>query len=211
METQETAALPTEDSSGTPPADSIFYKPHLFIVCMRNQNGDTFNDITIDLRGGGGGARTNNYHGNGYDVESTSAGSVPSRQSRYSAYPQVRPTNPLYASQSTLKTQGSNGRGSSKSSATLVTRRQKFDPQAPRRPSDWRWLAILCVILFFPTGLFAFAFARKAQNKFHDGFVPESHKLNKRALILCIVSILCGVALIIGLLFAFDAWPRTNG
>lgn len=60
-------------------------------------------------------------------------------------------------------------------------------------------------------GLFAFAFARKAQNKFRDGFVMDAHKLNKRALILCIISILCGIALIIGLLFGFDAWPRTNG
>jgi hypothetical protein len=34
-----------------------------------------------------------------------------------------------------------------------VTRRQKFDPQAPRRPSDWRLFAILCIILFFPTGM----------------------------------------------------------
>ena len=71
-------------------------------------------------------------------------------------YPQVRATNPLYSSQSTIGTRGSNGRAvgapSSKSSATLVNRRQKFDPQAPRRPSDWRWLAILCIILFFPLG-----------------------------------------------------------
>jgi hypothetical protein len=60
-------------------------------------------------------------------------------------------------------------------------------------------------------GLFAFAFARKAQDKFRDGFVMDSHKLNKRALILCILSIICGITLIIGLLFGFDAWPRTNG
>jgi hypothetical protein len=76
----------------------------------------------------------------------------------FEEYPQVRPTNPLYSSQSTLKTQGSNpqagGAPSSKSSATLVNRRQKFDPQAPRRPSDWRWLGILCIILFFPLGMF---------------------------------------------------------
>lgn len=76
----------------------------------------------------------------------------------FQEYPQVRPTNPIYSSQSTLRTQGSNpapmrGVPSSKSSATLVNRRQKFDPQAPRRPSDWRWLAILCIILFFPLGL----------------------------------------------------------
>lgn len=75
-------------------------------------------------------------------------------------YPQVRATNPLYSSQSTIKTHGSNGQAggvpSSKSSATLVNRRQKFDPQAPRRPTDWRWLAILCIILFFPVGMFDF-------------------------------------------------------
>ena len=130
-----------------------------------------------------------------------------------------------------MKTLGSNQGAprapSSKTSATLVNRRQKFDPQAPRRPSDWRWLAILCIILFFPlgkystesninlillvSGLFAFAFATKAQRKFRDGFVVESHQLNKRALILSILSILCGIALFIGLLFGFDAWPRSNG
>ena len=64
-------------------------------------------------------------------------------------YPQVRPTNPLYSSQSTIKTPTIK----SKSSAKLVDRRQKFDPQAPRRPSDWRWLAILCIFLFFPLGM----------------------------------------------------------
>jgi len=65
--------------------------------------------------------------------------------------------------------------------------------------------------MFFFLGLFAFAFARKAQHKFRDGFIIDSHKFNKRALILCILSILSGIALIIGLLFGFDAWPRTNG
>jgi len=176
-----------------------------------------FNDIRIDLRGGAGVA-LNSGQPNSYlnDNDRRSQGSVPSRISRYSEYPQVRPTNPIYSSQSTLRTQGSNpvpirGVPSSKSSATLVNRRQKFDPQAPRRPSDWRWLTILCIILFFPLGLFAFAFATKAQRRFRDGFVMEAHQLNKRALILSIISILCGIALIIGLLFGFDAWPRTNG
>jgi len=60
-------------------------------------------------------------------------------------------------------------------------------------------------------GLFAFAFACKAQNKFLNGFITDAQKLNTRALILCILSILCGIALIIGLLFGFDSWPRTNG
>lgn len=66
-------------------------------------------------------------------------------------------------------------------------------------------------ITSFLLGLFAFAFARKAQSKFRDGFVVDSHQLNRRALILCILSIICGIGLIIGLLFGFDAWPRTNG
>ncbi|CAF0922741.1 unnamed protein product [Rotaria sordida] len=195
------------------------------IHLMRHGTGDyeqsAFNDIRIDLRGGGGDANINKnqtYYAHQYSTETDqrSQTSVPSRISRYAEYPQVRPTNPLYSSQSTIRTHGSNAQAiggvpSSKSSATLVNRRQKFDPQAPRRPSDWRWLAILCIILFFPLGLFAFAFARKAQSKFRDGFVMDSHKLNKRALILCILSIICGIALIIGLLFGFDAWPRTNG
>ncbi|CAF1566081.1 unnamed protein product [Rotaria sp. Silwood1] len=183
---------------------------------MRHGTGDyeqpAFNDIRIDLRGSGDDGPNINTNQTYYPIRYTnendqrSQSSVPSRISRYAEYPQVRPTNPLYSSQSTIGTRGSNpqivgGVPSSKSSATLVNRRQKFDPQAPRRPSDWRWLAILCIILFFPLGLFAFAFARKAQNKFRDGFVMDSHKLNKRALILCILSIICGIALIIGLLF----------
>ncbi|UJR31618.1 hypothetical protein I4U23_019100 [Adineta vaga] len=90
-----------------------------------------FNDIRIDLRnGGGGGGLSNNptYYGNRYppDNDQRSQGSVPSRVSRYSEYPQVRPTNPLYSSQSTIRTQGSQphagGASSSKSSATLVNR-----------------------------------------------------------------------------------------
>ncbi len=72
----------------------------------------------------------------------------------FEEYPQVQPTNPFYSSRSTVKTQGSSSHASnSRSSATLVNRRQKFDPQAPRRPSDWRLLAILCIILFFPIGM----------------------------------------------------------
>jgi len=177
----------------------------------------TFNDIRIDLRA------------NNDQTDHRSHSLVPSRIPRYSGktnnrnwikisvcskeYPQVRATNPLYTSRSTIKTQSISTPHSSTSrtSATLVNRRQKFDPQAPRRPSDWRWLAILCIILFFPLGLFAYAFARKAQLKFRDGFLFDAQKFNRRALILCILSILCGVTLIIGLLFGFDAWPRTNG
>lgn len=145
-----------------------------------------FNQIRIDLRGGAGKSLANptsNMYPRRFQTENDqrSQGSIPSRISRYSGeeenkkpfnssessslqffsfaeYPQVRPTNPLYSSQSTLKTLGSNpaapGLPSSKSSATLVNRRQKFDPQAPRRPSDWRWLAILCIVLFFPLGFY---------------------------------------------------------
>ncbi|CAF1156895.1 unnamed protein product [Rotaria magnacalcarata] len=178
---------------------------------MRYDTQDTgepiFNDIRIDLRG-------NNLNTNQHTTENDqrSNSSIPSRISRFSEYPQVRPTNPLYSSQSIFNTQGFNPLASvAKSSATLVNRRQKFDPQAPRRPSDWRWLAVLCIMLFFPTGLLAFAFSHKAQIKFRNGFIIDSNKLNNRALILCIISILCGITLIIGLLFGFDAWPRTNG
>jgi hypothetical protein len=82
--------------------------------------------------------------------------------------------------------------------------------------SNWYVNSIILICSFskqsyFSLGLFAFAFARKAQNRFRDGFIADSHKYNKRALVLCILSILCGVALIVGLLFGFDAWPRTNG
>ena len=85
----------------------------------------------------------------------------------------------------------------------LSTRFVIFTNHYFHRPSQFLFVLQL--------GLFAFAFATKAQRKFRDGFVMESHQLNKRALILSILSILCGIALIIGLLFGFDAWPRTNG
>ena len=68
-------------------------------------------------------------------------------------YPQVHPTNPIYSTQSSAERPGSDRTPSnSRSSATLVSRRQKFDPRRSRRPSDWRGLSILSIILFFPTG-----------------------------------------------------------
>lgn len=47
--------------------------------------------------------------------------------------------------------------------------------------------------------------------KFRDGFINQAHRLNRGALIMCILSILAGIAVILVLLFGFDAWPRTNG
>lgn len=144
-------------------------------------------------------------------------------------YPQVRPTNPLYASTFTIRTLTSAVSNAS-STATVVERRKKFDPQLPKRPSDWRWFAVLCIFLFPPTGkpirsidrssprpfcsrlgLIGFGLARKAQIKCKDGFLDESRKLNKRALIFCIISVICGVALLLGLFYGFDSWPRSNG
>lgn len=63
----------------------------------------------------------------------------------------------------------------------------------------------------FSKGIVAFGLAYKAQTKFRDGFIDESRKLNKRALTLCIISIICGISTGLALLFSFDAWPRTNG
>jgi hypothetical protein len=145
-------------------------------------------------------------------------------------YPQVRPTNPLYSSTFTIRTLSSAVSNAS-STATVVERRKKFDPRLPKRPSDWRWFAVLCIFLFPPTGknqlrnmifnrilfflfcvgLIAFGLARKAQVKCKDGFLDEARKLNKRALILCIASVICGVALLLGFFYGFDSWPRSNG
>ena len=67
-------------------------------------------------------------------------------------YPQVRPTNPLYSSTFTLRTLSSAVSNAS-STATVVERRKKFDPHIPKRPSDWRWFAGLCIFLFPLTGI----------------------------------------------------------
>ena len=66
-------------------------------------------------------------------------------------YPQVRPTNPLYSSTFTIRTMSS-GISQASSTATVVERRKKFDPRLPKRPSDWRWFAVLCCFLFPLTG-----------------------------------------------------------
>jgi len=59
--------------------------------------------------------------------------------------------------------------------------------------------------------LVGYGLARKAQVKCKDGFLDEARKLNKRALTLCIISVICGVALILGFFYGLDSWPRTNG
>lgn len=46
----------------------------------------------------------------------------------------------------------SSGISNASSTATVVERRKKFDPRLPRRPSDWRWFAVLCCFLFPLTG-----------------------------------------------------------
>ena len=92
-----------------------------------------------------------------------------------------------------------------------VSRRQKYNPNMPRRISDWRWVGALAVLLFFPTGIIAIGLAIKALTKFEDGFIDEAKKLNKRALIFCIVSFVCGLAWILTAFFVMDKWPRTNG
>jgi hypothetical protein len=121
----------------------------------------------------------------------------------------VRPTNPLYTSTATIKTHASAvSRGST---LNTVSRREKYNPAAPRRLHDWRWLSGLSTLLFFPTGLLALGLAIKARSKFRDGFINEAKKLNKRSVTLCIISILCGLAWLLGLFFGVDRWPRTNG
>ncbi|CAF2921796.1 unnamed protein product [Rotaria sp. Silwood2] len=146
------------------------------------------------------------------DTKSVGSKSVGSHTSKltYSEYPQVRPTNPLYSSTFTLRTLSS-AISNVSSAATVVERRKKFDPHTPKYPYDWRWFAVLCILLFPLTGVIAFGLAYKAQIKFKDGFIDESRKLNKRAFTLCIISVICGISLLLGFLYGFDSWPRTNG
>lgn len=148
----------------------------------------------------------------GFDQpDNRSIGSTPSKISKftYSEYPQIRPTNPLYTSTYTIKTSASHA--SRASTMNTVSRRQKYNPNAPRRLYDWRWIGALSVLLFFPTGIIAFGLALKARTKFKDGFIDEAKKLNKRAYILCVISFILGVAWILTAFFAMDRWPRTNG
>lgn len=67
-------------------------------------------------------------------------------------YPQVRPTNPLYSSTFSLRSHSSAISNLSKTS-TVVERRKKFDPHTPKHPDDWRWFAMLCILLFPFTGI----------------------------------------------------------
>ncbi|CAF3024600.1 unnamed protein product [Rotaria socialis] len=155
------------------------------------------------------------YHTNtlsDIDTKSVGSKSTSSRTSKltYSEYPQVRPTNPLYSSTFSIRTHSSAISNMSKTS-TVVERRKKFDPHTPKHPDDWRWFAVLCIFLCPLIGPIAYGLAFKAQVKFRDGFTDESRKLNSRALILCIISVILGVGILLGLLFAFDSWPRSNG
>ena len=134
----------------------------------------------------------------------------------FKEYPQIRPTNPLYTSQAsiagkTLAAQSGVSRVSRASTMNTVSRRQKYNPNAPRRISDWRWISALAVLLFFPTGVIALGLAFKARTKFEDGFIDEARKLNKRSMLFCIASFLIGVAWILTAFFIMDKWPRTNG
>lgn len=92
-----------------------------------------------------------------------------------------------------------------------VSRRQKYNPSAPRRLYDWRWVGALAVLIFFPTGLIAIGLAFKARTKFKDGFIDEAKKLNQRAFTMCVISFCIGVVWIMTAFFLMDRWPRTNG
>ncbi|CAF0989251.1 unnamed protein product [Brachionus calyciflorus] len=147
-----------------------------------------------------------------YDQQDNrSIGSTPSKISKftYSEYPQIRPTNPLYTSTHTIKTQASHA--SRASTMNTVSRRQKYNPNSPRRLYDWRWVGALAALIFFPSGLIAFGLAFKARTKFKDGFIDEAKKLNNRAYALCVVSFCLGAVWIMTAFFMMDKWPRTNG
>ena len=124
-------------------------------------------------------------------------------------YPQIRPTNPLYTSTATIKTATS--AVSKASTMNTVSRRQKYNPNSPRRIHDWRWVGALAVLCFFPTGIIAIGLAIKARTKFEDGFIDEAKKLNKRALFFCVVSFILGATWILVAFFSMDMWPRTYG
>lgn len=162
-------------------------------------------------------AGTNTGIGNIGDLDNKSLTSTPSKISKftYSEYPQIRPTNPLYQSTATIKTATSHisraSRNSRASTMNTVSKRQKYNPNMPRRINDWRWVGALAVLLFFPTGLIAIGLAIKAQTKFNDGFIDEAKKLNKRAFVMCIISFVIGTAWLLTVFFLVDKWPRTYG
>lgn len=162
-------------------------------------------------------AGTNTGVGNFHDLDKHSMSSTPSKISKftYSEYPQIRPTNPLYQSTNTIKTATSHvsraSRTSKASTMNTVSRRQKYNPNAPRRIYDWRWASALAALIFFPTGLIALGLAIKAQTKFNDGFIDESKKLNHRAFVILVISFILGLAWILTMFFLVDPWPRTNG
>ena len=115
----------------------------------------------------------------------------------------------MYTSTATIKTATSAvSRGST---MNTVSRRQKYNPNQPRRIKDYRWIGALACLLFFPTGIIAVGLAFKAKTKFHDGFIDESKKLNRRAFTFCVISFICAVAWILTVFFIVDKWPRTNG
>ena len=66
-------------------------------------------------------------------------------------------------------------------------------------------------MMIYFLGIIALGLAIKARSKFYDGFISEAKKLNYRALVLCIISMVCGLAWLLGLFFGVDKWPRTNG
>lgn len=145
------------------------------------------------------------------DNDNRSIASTPSKISKftYSEYPQIRPTNPLYTSTATIKT----GTSAVSRGTTLntVSRRQKYNPNQPRRIKDWRWASALATLLFFPTGLIALGLAIKAQTKFGDGFIDEAKKLNKRAFAILVFSFICAFVWLLVAFFFMDKWPRTYG
>jgi hypothetical protein len=171
-----------------------------------NNNNNTGNDVGYYSTGN---FRDSSIVGGGkYEPDNRSIGSKTSKFT-YSEYPQIRPTNPLYTSTATIKTSGSAmSRGTT---INTVSRRQKYNPKAPRRIYDWRWTGALAALLFFPTGLIALGLAFKARTKFDDGFIDDAKKLNKRAFNLCLVSFFFAAAWLLTAFFLMDIWPRTNG
>lgn len=150
----------------------------------------------------------------GADPDRQSIGTTQSKASKmtYSEYPQIRPTNPMYTSTNTIKTGVSAASRTSRASTmNTVSRRQKYNPNAPRRIHDYRWMGALAMLLFFPTGFIAIGLAFKARTKFADGFIDAAKKLNGRAFFFCVLSYIIGAVWLLAVFFWMDKWPRTNG